>query len=338
MPGRDCIEYLKVLADSNSKARVVIAGNKNDRTLSTASQLGDVLGLERATTLPKPVSIHLLRRELFKFKQASRPITIDCLARAINEEQIRPHFQPKVTRDNRGLWVVSEVEALARWYRGDDDIVMPDSFVGLAEECGLIRPLTESILRQVVMQLRAWDETGQNFRAAVNLSPVLLTDSSFPDQLDKLMKEHQIANNRLILEVTEQVVMEYTATTTEVLSRLRAKNFNLALDDFGTGHSSLEQLYRMPFDELKIDRSIVAKCHADKDMRIIIEAIVLLGHKLGLSVCADGVETQSAFDFLARIGCDKLQGFLVGRPENAARVETSLRNQTASRPKIRAIL
>jgi EAL domain-containing protein (putative c-di-GMP-specific phosphodiesterase class I) len=317
---------------------VVVASGMDGRTLSTASQLGAVLGLDMGTTLQKPVAIHFLRQELRKLMQESRPITIASLTAAIEEERIRPHYQPKVTMDRHGRWIISEVEALARWYRGDGDIVMPDNFIGLAEDSGLIRPLTGSILRQVVRQLGDWDKAGQNFRVAVNISPSLLTDSNFPDQLDRLMKEHGLENSRLILEVTEHVVMEYTATTIEVLSRLRVKNFGLALDDFGTGHSSLEQLYRMPFDELKIDRSFIKKCQADKDMRIIIEAIVLLGHKLGLTVCAEGVETQGAFDFLARIGCDKQQGYLIGRPAVASRFEDNLDDWTASRPQLRSIL
>jgi len=198
---------------------------------------------------------------------------------------------------------------------------MPDNFIGLAEESGLLGALTDGMLQQVAEHIARWNRQGHRLRAAVNLSPLLLTDSKLPDRLERLLQKHQVDNSQLILEVTENVVIEYKPATIEILNRLRFKNFGLAIDDFGTGYSSLEQLYRMPFDELKIDRSFIERFNGNKDIRIIIEAIVMLGQKLGMEVCAEGVETAESFEFLAETGCNKQQGYLIGKPLPAAELD-----------------
>jgi EAL domain-containing protein (putative c-di-GMP-specific phosphodiesterase class I) len=307
------------------------------RTLSTASQLGEVLGLHMSATLQKPIAMHALRRELRRVMHESQPVTTVRLAAAIESGKIRPHYQPQVTRDEDGGWSITEVEALARWHQPDGTVLMPDNFIGLADENDLLKSLTDSMLNQVVEQISRWNKKGIRLRAAVNLSPSLLTDSEFPDELERLMQRHEVDNRQLVLEVTEHVVIEYSASTIEVLGRLRVKNFGLAIDDFGTGYSSLEQLYRMPFDKIKIDRSFIKRAVSSKDMRIIIEAIVLPGHKLGMSVCAEGVETQSAFDFLASTGCDQQQGFLIGRPVSASELTSRLDQSDDVAPPILAI-
>jgi EAL domain-containing protein (putative c-di-GMP-specific phosphodiesterase class I) len=169
------------------------------------------------------------------------------------------------------------------------------------------------------------------------MSPTLLTDAGLPDRLERLLRKHEVDNKQLIVEVTENVAMQYTRATTEVLGRLRFKKFGLAIDDFGAGYFSLEQLYRMPFDELKIDGSFIKCSETNKDIRVIIEAIVMLGQKLGMTVCAEGVETVEAFDFLASTGCDKQQGFLIGRPVPASELEPPLNRPKGAATPIRAI-
>jgi len=321
MHGNDGVEYLKVLAKQKSSASIIVLSDTENRTSWTTSQLGSVLGLQMAAMLQKPISIHALRRELRKLMHGSTPLTAARLSAAIKVGQVRPHFQPKVTRSQNGSWQVGEVEALARWYRSDGSIVLPDNFIELAEDSGLLGGLTDSMLQQVADQLGRWNKQGHRVRAAVNLSPTLLTDRKLPDRLERLLGKHGVENNQLILEVTEQVVIEHTQATIGVLSRLRAKNIGLAIDDFGTGYSSLEQLYRMPFDELKIDHSLIRRCQSNKDIRTIIEAIVILGQKLGMTVCAEGVETADAFEFISGTGCDKQQGYLIGKPVPAAELE-----------------
>ena len=337
MPGKDGVQYLKVLARQKSSAKIIVVSGMDSRTISTTSQLGTVLGLEMAATLQKPVSVHTLRQTLRKVMHDSGPITAARLSMAIKVGQIRPHFQPKVTLDNDGNWQVKEVEALARWHQSDGNIAMPDNFIGLAEDNELLPALTDSMVRQVADQLGRWNKQGHRLRAAVNISPSMLTDHELPDRLERTLQTYRVDNWQLILEVTEHVVVDYTPTTTEVLSRLRVKEFGLAIDDFGTGYSSLEQLYRMPFDELKIDRSFVKRCHSNKDIRTIIEAIVMLGHKLGMKVCAEGVETLEAFKFLAATGCDKQQGYFIGKPVPAEELKSLIGHPLKGEISARAI-
>jgi len=224
-----------------------------------------------------------------------------------------------------GRWTIAEVESLARWHRDDSVVVLPSEFIGIAEEAGLLPPLTHSLLRQVVRQLHRWDEKGLHLTAAVNISPTILTDRTFPDQLEALMLEHELENERMTLELTESAAMQNAGLAMEILGRLRIKGFGLAIDDFGTGYSSLEQLYRMPFNELKIDRFLVRELGKNGEATAIVEAIIALGHKLKLTVCAEGVESRQALQQLIAAGCDKFQGYYVGRPLTAAGLELRVR-------------
>ena len=203
--------------------------------------------------------------------------------------------------------------------------MLPSDFIEVAEKAGLLPEMTHSLLRQVVQQLKEWDERGLQLTAAVNLSPSVLADKSFPDQVEALMQEHGLDNSRLILELTETAVMQDAELAMEVLSRIRIKGFGLAIDDFGTGYSSLEQLYRMPFNELKIDRFLVREIGMRLEAATIVEAIIMLGHKLNLNVCAEGVESQHVLSFLLEAGCDKFQGYYIGRPVSAEALEQRAR-------------
>jgi len=186
--------------------------------------------------------------------------------------------------------------------------------------------LTQSLLQQVVLQLRHWESRNIRITASVNVSPSLLTDSTFPDQLENLMREHKLDNSRLILELTESAVMHNAELALEILSRLRLKGFGLSIDDFGTGYSSLEQLYRMPFNELKIDRFLVREMGVRGEAAAIVEAIIAMGHKLKLAVCAEGVESAEVLTSLLESGCDKFQGYLIGRPASAEALEEGIRS------------
>ena len=186
--------------------------------------------------------------------------------------------------------------------------------IGVAERSGLLSAMTRSLLEQVVAQLQLWERRGLCLSAAVNLSPSTLTDSTLPDYLSSLMQKHGLGTSRLTLELTESAAVQNQSLAMEILSRLRILGFGLSIDDFGTGYSSLEQLYRMPFNELKIDRFLVREIGVRREAEVIIETIISLGQKLNLDVCAEGVESRGVVEFLCAAGCDKLQGFYIGRP------------------------
>ena len=188
MPGNVSKDYLKLLAQQESDARIVLTGGLDKRATSRATLIGSVLGLDMVGTLQKPLAIHALRQELRKLLHESRPLTAGQLGAAIKAGEIRPHFQPKVSRDQRGDWIISEAEALARWYRPDGSIVMPNHFIGLAEDSGLMTALTDSLLQQVVLQLNRWARQGIELRVAINISPTLLSDCTLPDETARTLE------------------------------------------------------------------------------------------------------------------------------------------------------
>lgn len=325
MPDFDGIHALKLVKDECSDATVVLVGGNNPRRLTLATQLGEILDLKMGGTLLKPVMIGAIRQKLAEISAPSTSISYQDLQAGISNCEIRPVYQPKIARQISGRWSITEVECLARWYRDDSLKILPSQFIELAEQYGLLSDLTRSILRQVVRQLRKWDDRNLQVTAAVNISPSLLTNRSFPDELQSLMQEHGLGNERMTLELTESAAMQNADLALEILSDLRNRGFGLAIDDFGTGYSSLEQLYRLPFNELKVDRFLVRELHNSQQAAEIVEAIIALGHRLDLSVCAEGVESLQVLSHLIDAGCDKFQGYFIGRPASADALEQRAR-------------
>jgi len=203
--------------------------------------------------------------------------------------------------------------------------VAPVDFIPLAEKSGLIRRLTEQVLETALAQCRAWDAVGLRLSVAVNLSPQLLNDLSFPDHVSRMAQQVGADPKRIIFEVTESAAMFDPSITMDVLTRMRLKHFGLSIDDFGTGYSSLRQLYLMPFSELKIDISFVRDVLAHEDARIMVETMILLAHKLRLTACAEGVESKEILEFLDSLGCDRAQGYFIGRPMPGTLLEAAVR-------------
>ena len=166
-------------------------------------------------------------------------------------------------------------------------------------------------MREACREAQSWREP---LRIAVNLSPVQFRQDDLPERVDAILFETGLAGARLELEITEGVLVDDVGRATSVLRRLKSLEVGIAIDDFGTGYSSLSYLQSFPFDRLKVDRSFVSRLHCDAQSDSIVRAIIDLGHGLGLSVIAEGVETQAQFDFLAQEGCDELQGYFIGRP------------------------
>jgi EAL domain-containing protein (putative c-di-GMP-specific phosphodiesterase class I) len=157
-------------------------------------------------------------------------------------------------------------------------------------------------------------EHGIEINLSINLSAKLLSDLTLPDKVEELLNSYHFDPNRLLLEVTESGAMEDPSLTMDILSRLRLKNTRLSIDDFGTGYSSLVQLYRMPFNEIKVDKSFVMKAMTDKEAAAIARITIDLGHSLGLEIVAEGVEDQETYDWLKELGCEIGQGYFISRP------------------------
>ena len=309
----DGVELLRALSKRRCTAKVMVMSGLNAKVLKTAERLGASHGLEMIGALPKPVELDTLEAMLRSAWQEGGELTEEALAAAIKAGELTVHYQPKAQLRPDGTVPIDGVEALVRWQHPTLGLVSPGSFIPLAEATGLIGPLTDFVVRTAAERLSAWRDAGLPLSVAINLAPQLLDDVDLPGRLIKHLKDFGLAGDCLVLEITESAAMGDGPNITEVLTRFRLKNIGLSLDDFGTGYSSLVELYRMPFSELKVDRSFVADIDDSEEARIIVRSIVDLARNLGLSVCAEGVETEPALHYLRSIGCDKVQGYLVSR-------------------------
>ncbi len=249
--------------------------------------------------------------------QAARRLRVETeLRRAIADGELCLHYQPKLVfdADTDTRPRIAGAEALVRWQHPERGLVPPGEFIALAEETGLIGPLTDWVLAEACRQLAAWRQAGlPALTLAVNLSAPSFADPALDERLAALLARHGLAPGCLVLEVTESLLMREPEATAARLAALRARGFALSLDDFGTGYSSLSYLKRFPIDELKIDRSFVIDAARGGRDSALAKAIIALGRDLGLRVVAEGVETAEQAAFLRRHGCLWHQGWLYAR-------------------------
>ncbi len=249
------------------------------------------------------------------------------LRQALEHRQFRLHYQPKF--DAQACEPIG-AEALLRWEHPQQGLLLPDRFIGLAEKTGLIIPIGEWVLDEACRQMRQWlDQGHQGWRMAVNLSAIQFCHAGLVESVARALQQNGLPANCLTLEITETTAMHDADASLTVLQRLSDMGVDLSIDDFGTGYSSLMYLKRLPANELKIDRGFVRDLEQDSDDAAIVSAIVALGQALGLRIVAEGVETDKQQDFLTRLGCDSLQGYLLGQPVPA---EQFMRKLQALRP------
>jgi diguanylate cyclase (GGDEF)-like protein/PAS domain S-box-containing protein len=246
------------------------------------------------------------------------------LRRAIPQGELVLHYQPQVTL---ATGAVHTVEALVRWNHPREGLMPPDRFIPMAEETGIIHPLTTWVIDSALTQLCKWLEDGIDLGVSLNVSPRNIEDHSLEEMVARALGNFKVDPSRLTLEITEGVAM--AAAAAKALQRLHEIGVRLALDDFGTGYSSLLYLMRLPVNEIKIDRSFISALGSDADSGAIVRSAVGLGHNLGLRVVAEGLQDRMAEAVLIEAGCDAAQGFLVGRPAPEAEITVLLAAQTA---------
>jgi diguanylate cyclase (GGDEF)-like protein len=241
--------------------------------------------------------------------------TLQELRLALVSDQLRVHYQPKVSLLTGA---VTGVEALVRWQRPDRGLLLPEEFLDLVEESGLMHQLTRVVLTKALDQAAVWRAAGHAFTIAVNMSASSLVNVQLPEQIVQLAHDRGLPASALMLEITEDFLMSDRERARAVLTRLRAAGIQIAVDDFGTGYSSLSYLRDLPIDELKLDRSFVIPMSDDARAASLVASTINLAHSLGLRMVAEGVETGAAYDELAKFGCDHAQGFFMSRPVPAA--------------------
>ncbi len=244
---------------------------------------------------------------------------------ALQAGELCVYFQPLQRTTTRRI---AGFEALVRWQHPRRGLLLPATFIPVAEEIGLIGEIGRWVLRQACEQMRDWTRTypGHPLRLSVNVSGIELMDAMFVKGLQHTLDDTGLAPGSLELEITESVLLNNSETLVLTLERIRGIGVRLALDDFGTGYSSLSYLNNYTLDTIKIDRSFVSAIPGQARTVAIVETIIRLGHALGLEVVAEGVETTAQLDALTALGCDTVQGYLVARPMPAAQAEMLLRS------------
>ena len=244
------------------------------------------------------------------------------LREAIHSDQLCLYYQPQIDHKTQR---VTGLEALVRWNHPLRGFLAPDAFVPLAEDGGLIGPLTYWVLRSALAYQVALEKSGISLKMAVNLSARNLHDMQLPATVGSLLAESGVKPHQLTLEITESAVMANPSDGLSILTELDKMGIKLAIDDYGTGYSSLAYLKRLPVDELKIDKSFVMDMESNDNDAVIVRSTIDLAHNLGLKVTAEGVETQDIWDTLSILGCDQSQGYFMARPMPAEKLEAWLR-------------
>jgi len=247
----------------------------------------------------------------FDTNTVERLYLTNSLKTAIEENQLVLFYQPKLSLSTMKL---SHVEALVRWQHPEKGLIPPDSFISIAEKTGQMDALTRWVTQEAIAQYLRWQQAGLHIKIAINISAENLADKSYSDYVISLKERHDLPDNDITLEVTEDAVVADPEQATQILSYLRAHGFKLSIDDYGTGYSSLAQLKQLPVQELKIDRSFVQHLMSNENDKIIVRSTIELAHNMGLSVVAEGIEDEGALLWLKEHGCELAQGYFISRP------------------------
>ncbi|MFQ5982102.1 MAG: EAL domain-containing protein [Woeseiaceae bacterium] len=230
---------------------------------------------------------------------------------AIVARQFIIQYQPKVERSDGSEWITKEAEALLRWHHPEHGVLGPLEFLPEIEAFDLIGPVSQFVLNEAASQLVRWREQGFTLNSCINLATSLLKDPKIPDNYAAIVQRHGLECASFTFEVAEKDIASTDAPHLRVLGALREKGFRISLDDFGAAASTLSTFESVPFDEIKIHGSLLARARSNPVTMQVLAAVTGLAHNLGISVCAEGVEDQETFEFLKTIECDKMQGFLI---------------------------
>jgi len=319
MPEMDGMALLRHLKSLEHQPSIILVSQWNTAMRDSVAAMAEAYELDILGTMPKPPSRSTLLDLLAQHAPGKRKrglvpavgITRQELADALESGAIVPWFQPKVEMASGR---VVGVEALVRWNSPSRGLLAPGAFLGAVETHGLMDSLTWVVLAQSAAIGRRWQEQGLPLQVSVNLSLSSLGRPELAERVFEVVSQRGLAPSSLILEVTETAAMSAVGPSLENLTRLRLRGFGLSIDDYGTGYSSLQQLARVPFTELKIDQSFVKAATQHETTRIIVESSLDIARRLHLKTTAEGVETQAHWQLLRALGCDIAQGYLIARP------------------------
>jgi len=323
MPGMDGMEFMRHLGEAELPVSVIISSALDPALVSSVEAMTKAYGVTLLGALAKPVTPEKLRSLIDKYKPPQRkaarpaapPMPLEDIRRGLHAREFEPFFQPKVSLADGS---VTGAEALARWRHPQKGLLAPYAFITLMENNALIDPLTWTILEKSAAMCRDWLAGGLQATVSVNLSLKSLSDPGLAERITALVAAQKLAPKHMVLEITESAAMTDLAKALENLTRLRMKGFNLSIDDYGTGYSSMQQLARIPFTELKIDQSFVFSAVEKEASKVILASSLDMAKKLKLKSVAEGVETRAHWNLLQSLGCDIAQGYFIAKPMEAA--------------------
>jgi EAL domain-containing protein (putative c-di-GMP-specific phosphodiesterase class I) len=323
MPGMDGMEFIRHVGAAGIPVSVILSSALEPALVSSVETMTRAYGITLLGAIEKPVTPQKLEMLIKKHAPpkanvakapGAAPFPLEDIRRGLTSSQFVPFFQPKVSL---AQGTVTGVEALARWLHPEKGVIAPYAFIGPLEDNGLIDNLTWVILEASAKLCREWTSRGLDATVSVNLSLKSLTDPGLAERITGLVQKQDLDPRRMVLEVTESAAMTDVGRALENLTRLRMKGFGLSIDDYGTGYSSMQQLSRIPFTELKIDQSFVLSALEKESSKVILASSLDMARKLKLHSVAEGVETRAHWNLLKSLGCDIAQGYFVAKPMDA---------------------
>lgn len=333
MPDMDGVEVLGELGKMQVEAQLIITSGAGQQLLHAAARSAGAHGLNVLGILPKPFNPKAFRDLInaesnntadntfgkqLRAESQVNTLTVTELEQAINAREIYLVYQPKVSCISGAL---TGFEALARWHHPEKGFISPEKFIPLAEQNNLIDRLTLQVFEQALPFLNKLQAAAtlhgmqsRDLLLSVNISAASLKNLMLFKQIEMLCEGNNIKPDQLILELTETAAMDDPVMSLDILTRLRLRGFRLSIDDFGTGFSSMLALVRMPFSEVKVDKTFVMTSGDSRESRLVIKAIIELAHSLNMQVAAEGIEDNEALELLRKMGCDQAQGYFIGRP------------------------
>ena len=337
MPEMDGMELIRGIAQLGKPIDVILMSSHDRSLMSTVESMAKAYNVKVLGAIRKPLTPRKLEGVLgilagggkgpSPVPQTSILITAAEAEQALRNAEFETYFQPKVeVKTGR----VRGAEALARWRHPTQGLLGPSAFLPLVESAGMIEALTACIAGDALRACLEWRKAGIPASVSINLSVSSLSDVSLADRLTAIASEISLEPAHVTFEVTESATAREQGPALENLSRLMMKGFGLSIDYFGTGYSSMARLTRVPFTELKIDQSFVAKAISEASSRAMVESSLDLARKLGIAAVAEGVESAAQWSLLLTLGCDQAQGYYIAHPMTAADFRRWARERSGS--------